>query len=314
MAITLGKLAKTDLRRIWKNEEYDFSAWLAQEENMALLSDEIGVDIRLIKQEADVGKFSLDILAEEEGTGKKIIIENQLEVTNHDHLGKIITYAAGHDASMVIWIFREIREEHRQAIDWLNEHTDENISFFAVQVEVWQIGDSAPAPKFNIVSKPNEWAKIIKQNTGKDELTETKIKQLEFWTKFKSYVSENKINIKLQTPRPQHWYDVSMGSSEAHIALTINTRENLLSCEISIPLNKELFGFLQTKKEDIEKLLNSTLEWKTAEKYSRIVQRRNNFNVDDSQTYNEHFAWLVDRLSVFQRVFGKLVKEYKHSN
>jgi hypothetical protein len=120
----LGKLEKVNIREIWKNEAKDFTTWLAKEENLALLSAEIDIPLKLIKIEASVGSFSADILAEEENTGNKAIIENQLEETDHDHLGKIITYGSGFDAKYLIWIFRDIREEHRQAIDWLNEKTD----------------------------------------------------------------------------------------------------------------------------------------------------------------------------------------------
>jgi hypothetical protein len=161
----IGKLTKVDLREIWNNEEHDFSSWLAQEENLVQLSDEIGIPIRLLEKEAGVGKYSLDILAEEEGTGRKIVIENQLEKTNHDHLGKIITYAAGRDASIVIWVFKDITEEHRSAIDWLNENTGEDRLFFAMRIEAWRINNSDPAPKFHVVCKPNEWAKVVKHSS-----------------------------------------------------------------------------------------------------------------------------------------------------
>ena len=129
----LGKLSKVDIRTEWKNEAADFTKWLAQSENLAILSEEIGIDIKLIRTEASVGAFSADILAEEEETGRKIIIENQLESTDHDHLGKIITYGSGFDANILIWIFKEIREEHRQAIDWLNEKADTSLYIFAIQ-------------------------------------------------------------------------------------------------------------------------------------------------------------------------------------
>ncbi len=310
----LGKLIKADLRKIWKNEEYDFSAWLAEEQNLALLSEEIGIDIRLISKEAEVGKFSLDILAEEEGTGRKIIIENQLETTNHDHLGKIITYAAGHDADIVIWLFKDIREEHRQAIDWLNENTNEDISFFAIKVEAWQIDNSAPAPKFYIISKPNEWAKTVKQNAGKEELTETKLKQLDFWTRFKDFAKENKFPFRLQTPRPQHWYDVSIGSSEGHIALTVNTRDKLLSCELYISDHKSLFQHLQSKKEIIERDIGDFLEWKDAEKASRIIQRKKDFDIEDPGKIEGYYVWLMDRITAFDKVFRKLIKDYKEQS
>ena len=144
----LGKLEKVkDLRSVWKHEANDFTNWLSKEENLNTLSEEIGINIELISTEAKTGSFSTDILAVEANTDNKIIIENQLEATNHDHLGKIITYASGHDAKTIIWIVKEAREEHRQAIDWLNEHTDEEINIFLCRIELWKIGDSEKPSK-----------------------------------------------------------------------------------------------------------------------------------------------------------------------
>ena len=183
----LGKLKKVDLREVWEHEATSFTRWLSQEENLDHLGEELGISIKLLKTEAEVGGFNVDILAEEEGSARKIIIENQLETTDHDHLGKLLTYASGTDANVIIWIFREIRDEHRSAIDWLNEHTDENIDFFAVKMELWQIGESLPAPKFQIVSNPNNWAKIAKTNTEQSKLTPTKLYQFELWNKFKEF-------------------------------------------------------------------------------------------------------------------------------
>jgi hypothetical protein len=126
----LGKLKMIDLREQWKHEALDFTRWLAESENLVELGNEIGLDIKLIQTEAGVGCFSADILAEDETTGRKIVIENQLEKTDHSHLGQILTYAAGHEAEYIIWIVKDARDEHRQAVDWLNEHTDEKINFF----------------------------------------------------------------------------------------------------------------------------------------------------------------------------------------
>lgn len=307
----LGKLTKVDLREIWKNEEYDFSHWLAEEENLAQLSDEIGIPIRLLEKEAGVGKYSADILGEEEGTGRKIIIENQLEKTNHEHLGKIITYAAGHDASIVIWIFEDIGEEHRNAIDWLNENTGDDRLFFAVKIEGWRIDNSNPAPKFQIICKPNEWAKVVKRSSGSKDLGETDLKKLAFWTKLKSYALEKKVSLFRQTPRPQHWYDITIGSSDAHIVLTMNTRENLLGCEIYINDNKPLFEFLRGQKEVIENQLKGKLEWIEATKACRIVQRKDNADIDDEANITVLFDWLIDRATAFHAVFGPLVKKFK---
>jgi len=236
----LAKLNKVDLREVWGHEAIDFTNWLAQQENLDLLSKEIGIDIKLIQTEAKIGSFSVDILAEEETSGQKIIIENQLEETNHDHLGKIITYASGYEANIIIWIVKDVREEHQKAIEWLNEHTDENINFFLIKIELWQIDNSNPAPKFEIIVQPNEWAKAIKTNQLDGELTETKLQQLEFWKKFRKYVEERDKRIRLQTPHPSNCYDIHIGISDCHIVLTVSSRENFIGCEIYINTNKRV--------------------------------------------------------------------------
>lgn len=307
----LGKLTKADLREIWKNEEYDFSNWLAEEGSLAQLSDEIGIPIRLLEKEAGVGKYSVDILAEEEGTGRRIIIENQLENTNHDHLGKIITYAAGHNANIIIWIFKDICEEHRNAIDWLNENTGEDRLFFAIRIEAWRVNNSDPAPKFQIICKPNEWAKVVKHSSESRDLGETDLKKLDFWTKLKSYALEKKVPLFRQTPAPHHWYNITIGNSDAHIALTINTRDNLLGCEIYINDNKPLFAFLKTQEEMIEKQLGGKLEWIEAKKACRIVQRKDNADLDNEDNITTLFDWLIDKTIAFHKAFGPLVKKFK---
>jgi hypothetical protein len=309
----LSKLNKVSLRDVWGHEAIDFTYWLAQSENLDALSEEIGVDIKLVKTEASVGKFSVDILAEEEASGRIIIIENQLEDTNHDHLGKIITYASGYDAEIIIWIVKDVRDEHQKAIEWLNEHTDEDISFFLIKIELWQIEGSNPAPKFEIMVSPNEWAKAIKTSPSNGELTDTKLQQLEFWNKFKNYVRENDTRIRLKTPRPQHWYDVSMGSSDGHVALTINSRENLISCEVYISKKKDLFNFLRERKDEIEKEIGESVEWVDAAVASRMKIKK---EVPDlfSQTEAEYyFAWLYEKTVLFQQVFGKYFKEFKNN-
>ena len=311
MRKNLSKLSKVDLRDVWGHEAIDFTNWLSQQENLNSLSEEIGVDIKFLQTEANVGRFNVDILAEEESSGKKIIIENQLEDTNHDHLGKIITYASGYDAEIVIWIVRDFREEHRRAIDWLNEHTDETVSFFLIKIELWQIEGSNPAPKFEIIVSPNEWAKAIKTDVSSGELTDTKLQQLDFWTKFKNYVRSSDTRIRLQTPRPQHWYDVSMGSSEAHVALTLNSRENLLGCEIYINRSKNLFKFLQDKREQIEAEIGEKAEWVDAAVASRIKIRKQVQGVFNQQEAEIYYTWLYQKTVLFQSVFGKYIKEFK---
>ncbi len=305
----LGKLKKVELREAWRHEASNFTNWLAEEENLSLLGEEIGFDIKLVQTEAAVGSFNVDILAEEENTGRKIIIENQLEITNHDHLGKIITYASGYDAQVIVWIVKDAREEHRQAIDWLNEHTDENVEFYLVQIELWQIGDSPYAPKFEIVSKPNDWTKTVRGTTEARELTDTKVKQLEFWTRFKDYAKQRQTKLRLRKIYPQHWTDISVGSSDAHLSLIAGIHDGLLAVDFYIPDNKDLYHKLETHKAEIERDLSEKGEWMElpGKKASRVrVSIPADFS--DESKWETSFEWLIGVAERFHSVFPKYIK------
>lgn len=303
----LGKLKKIDLRDHWRHEALDFTRWLSEKENLDELGDEIGLDIELIQTEASVGRFSADILAQEEATGRKIVIENQLETTDHSHLGQILTYAAGIEAEYIVWIVKDVRDEHKQAVDWLNEHTDEKVNFFLVRIELWQIGSSDPAPKFVIVSRPNDWTKTIRGTVhDQSELSETKLLQLEFWQQLKDLAASSTPPLRLRTPRPQHWYDVAIGRSDCHVALTILTTENQIGCEIYIPNSKALFNTFKSNQSAIETALGiGELSWQElpGKKASRI---RAFYNFDfANQQREEAFQWLIQTANKFKSVFSK---------
>ena len=308
----LGKIKQVELRDAWALEP-EFTRWLAEEENLNALSDELGLELSLIQTEANVGDFNVDILAEETGTGVKVIIENQLETTNHDHLGKLITYASGHDAKYVIWIFKDAREEHRQAIDWLNEHTTDDLNFFAVKLELWQIGDSMPAPKFDVICRPNEWAKTVKKQGSQGQPSEGKLRQLEFWTRLRAYVQNKNVDIRMQAPLPQHWTNIAIGSSQAHVALTLNTQKNSLGCELYISNNKPLFEYLKTQKAEIENELGGSLEWIEAAKASRIFETTAGFNIKDESNYDKHFEWQLKRVMAFKKTFANRIKDFQQT-
>ena len=198
MKYNLDKLKKVDLRDVWPHEALDFTKWLSEEPNLAMLSSAVGIELELIETESSVDSFNVDIYAQEAGTGRKVIIENQLEDTNHDHLGKVITYAAGKGAEVVIWVVARARDEHRQAIEWLNQHTDSDFGFFLVEVELWSIGDSLPAPRFSVVEQPNEWTKAIKLSEG---LSETERVKLSYWTKYREVAQATPEFLKVFNPQ-----------------------------------------------------------------------------------------------------------------
>ena len=184
MSKELSRLEEVELREIWETEAQHFTPWLAQEENLALLGKTLGMELELEAQEINVGDFRADILCKNEDSSR-VLIENQLERTDHNHLGQILTYSAGLDIHTVIWIAKEFREEHRAALDRLNEITNENFQCFGIEVKVWQIGDSARAPQFEIVSSPNNWHREVSHDTERavsKDLSETQRQQEKFWT------------------------------------------------------------------------------------------------------------------------------------
>ena len=308
--VSLGKIEKVDIREIWKNEAKDFTSWLAKEENLALLSDEIGVSMNLIKTEAGVGPFSADILAEEQNTRRKVVIENQLEQTDHDHFGKLFTYGSGLDAGILIWICKHVREEHRQAIDWLNEKTDNTLDLFVIKMEAWKIDNSRPAAKFQVICSPNDWAKTLKdtsKSSGSDKLSETNVMQLDFWTEFSTYMNDKNPGFKARKPRPQHWYDIAIGSSQANISLTVSFTKNFLRTELYIPDNKDLYFKLAGDKGEIEKELGFSLNWYELpnNKASNITIVKNLSKVKNREVWEECFAWFDEMVRKFTEVFPK---------
>lgn len=305
----LGELKKVDVRTVWKNEASDFTVWLSQEQNLQILGNEIDHDLVLVQTECPVGDFSADILAEEESTQKKIVIENQLARTNHDHLGKLITYASGHSAGIAVWVVSDVREEHRKAIDWLNDHTDEDVEFFLVRIEVWQIGNSPFAPKFEVICRPNDWARQVKKSSASEKLSETGLFQLEYWTRFKSFAMERKTTLKLQTPPARHWTSIGIGKSDAYISLTVNSVTKHIATELYIPNNKDLYEYLLAHKAEIEGELGEAAEWMELpeRKASRIKTTKTGDFYDKGQ-WNEQFTWFLNEAQKFQKVFPKHIK------
>lgn len=212
----LGTLEQVDLREIWVTEAGDFTPWLASERNLALLGDVIGVELELEAQEKNVGSFRADILCKDLVTGNWVLIENQLERTDHRHLGQLLTYAAGLKADTIVWIADQFTEEHRAALDWLNEITDDRFSFFGLEIELWKIGESAVAPKFNIVGKPNDWKTTVSDAAKQIEeggVTEMKLLQREYWSELRNLLLERKGSVKPQKPLPQHWANFAVGKT-----------------------------------------------------------------------------------------------------
>lgn len=308
----LGKFKKVSIKEIWPKEAADFTPWLA--DNLNLLSDEIGIDfdtedeLRQINTEVRVGGFSADIVAKDT-QGNKVVIENQYGMTNHDHLGKMLTYAAGVEAKTIVWITENVRDEHKKAIEFLNNNSTENINFFLVQIEAWKINDSLPAPRFNVVESPNEWSKIIKATSeGKDSsgLGEEKIR---FWQKVRDYAVERYPEINWRKPLSEHWYSLGVGSSVSHIDMVVNSKTKKVGVIYSFwphGFDKGDYDFFAQNKDRIEGDLGMKLKWERKERnqYSRAyVEFDGNYRKEEEQ---EKLAkWLADTAVKFYNALPK---------
>lgn len=294
--LNLGTLQEiSDLRTVWPNEALDFTPWLAREENMSLLASAVDMDIVVEESESPVGDFKADIVASEAGTNRKIIIENQLEDTNHDHLGKLITYASGKSADVVIWLVKRAREEHKAAIEWLNSRTDEEIGFFLCEIKLYRIGDSAPAVKFEVLERPNDWQKIFR--VAENEKPRHRLR-LEYWSAFNDYAFADP-NFASEFPRrapsTKSWYDLSIGVSFCHIAVDMVQRSNILRVGLYIPDGKELFAALTEKKSDVEASLGFALEWcELPEKKASRIVAEHAADFSDRSAWLKQFGWIME--------------------
>ena len=310
MTTNLSRITKVNPRDIWKHEALDFTQWLAKDDNISILCEELGIEIENVKPEAAAGRYNVDIIADEIESRRKVIIENQLEPTDHKHLGQILTYASAYDAAIIIWVVTDYTEEHKQAIDWFNRNIAQGISFFLVQIEVYRIEDSNPAPKFNIISEPNDWGKTLKKSEDGDAYSDLKLQQKEFWEQLKEYTSHSNTRLNFgRTAKPQHWFNLAMGTSRCHIALTQNSQKQYVGCEIYIRNDKDLYNNFYTNKDNIEKDLGYEVEWMelpdaTA---SRVIVTHKGDPRNKSK-WEEYNMWLLKTADEFASVFTKYIK------
>jgi hypothetical protein len=316
MELELGKLEPVSLRKVWKYEESDFTPWLAREENLQLLNETLGLELECEAIEKAIGGFKADILCKEGTSDNYALIENQLTPTDHNHLGQLLTYSAGIDVNYVIWIADKFKDEHRAAIDWLNEITGENYNFFAIEVELWRIGNSNIAPKFNIASKPNDWSKslaTLAKESANNAKTDTKKMQHQYWQEFMNYLSKSDTKIKTKKPLPQHWSVFSVGKTKCHLSTSINTRENVLQIRLNLRgiQAKERYAYLYENKDEIENEIGSLLQWEERpdNPMSLITLSKTGVDPTNREDWPQQFEWLKTQLEAFYKCFFRYLKE-----
>lgn len=306
----LIKQKQINPRKMWPNEAQNFTPWLA--ENIAELGEKIGMELEVVGQEVSVGPYSADILAKDIDTDAYVVIENQLEKTNHDHLGKSITYASALGAKTIVWIATDFTEEHKKALDWLNDNTNEDLAFWGVQLELWQISEETASMRLNIVSRPSTNVKTIKSKTNNE--SESRNIQLEFWTKFRDKLQSTKKIPTLQTPKPRYWYDVRIGRSNILLSNICSPQKNIVGVRLYIRSNvvEIYYPVLKAKKDEINKALGSEPMWDAnPEAKDKTIALSHDTDLTDPDRMEEALDWLVQQTIIFYNVFSKEVKGIK---
>lgn len=310
MTLKLGRLVTLKATEVWGNEPQVFTPWLSQ--NLDLLAEALQIEeLELKGIEVAAGDFRLDILAED-ADGHPVLIENQFGATDHRHLGQLISYVAsqGGQAS-VVWVAERFKEDHRAAIDWLNASTVDDYNFFAVEIEALKIGESEPAPFFNVVAKPNAWARSIgavTRQAASGELAERHHIRLAYWASFADFLKKQKSTFVIRRPNRDHWFSFATGRSGIRISATINIQKRRVGVELYLSKDPLKAGIrqLSESRTAIETEFGETLEWQElpGRKGSRIVIYRHDVNPSDSASYLDLHAWMLSKMDACRRVFG----------
>jgi len=311
-----GKLEPVAIRDGWPREDTGFTRWLSEEENLSALGDEICIPLELVETESGVGSYRLDILAKRVGSEESVVIENQFGATDHNHLGQLLTYASGVGADgtgarTIIWIAERFNEPHRAALDWLNKSTEAGIRFFGVEIQLWRIGDSPYAPRFNVVSRPNDWQKLLTQETS--TLSNTYQNYQDFWQAFIDFCGE-KTTLQLPSPLPQHWMGTSIGRPGFSVNLAATKRGRKLECHLWIDHSqaKAAFTALLGQRDQIVAALGSQVEFDEMEgRQPCKIFETSTGDVTDREHWPEMHRWLKERGEAYAAVFTPLVKQLK---
>ncbi len=315
----LGLLQRVPLRKVWNDEAADFTPWLARPENLKLLGESLGIELELEEIERNVGPYSADILCKDTSDGSWVVIENQIVKTDHSHLGQVLTYAAALGARTLVWIASEFTDQHRSVLDWLNTNTVDGVSVFGIEVEALKIGDSSPAVRFNLVSKPNNWSRSARSQVSREGVSEHKQLLYDFWAELRSWISEKNVNIRLQKPSYQNWLTSGSGRSNVNYNLVISSWNSITNTEIpevrveiwmNAPNGKMIFSRLEERSAEIQNRIDLPLTWHNLEnsKSCKIYLRRDG-DFRDKRNWPELFEWLTRNLIQFREVFGPLIKD-----
>ena len=310
----LGKLSRVDPRTVWIDEPRQFTPWLAR--NLALLNEALGLEIELTGTERAVGDFAVDIYGKEVGSGHEVIIENQLAATDHGHLGQLLTYASGLDAKIIIWISPRFRDEHRQALDWLNRETSDAISFFGIELELLKIDDSAPAPNFKLAAQPSEWQKAVRTR-GEPAGRQFSQRQVDYHDFFVDLVDRVHARMpgftNVRRVGYESWVHFATGRGGFVFSIAFATGSKF-RVELEIDTgdyakNRLAFEKLIAQKEELESILGALVwDFKEDRRAQRVYSHRDASIDSSAEILNDLKDWAIETLSKFRDALTPRIK------
>ncbi len=311
----LSRLEKVELNDVWENEPQHFTPWLAEEENLTFLGETLGMALEVEGVEISGEGFRADILCKNED-GSRVLIENQLHETDHKHLGQILTYVAGLNAQTVIWIAKKFCNEHRAALDKLNEMTaDKGFQFFGIEIKVWQIGDSDRAPQFEVVSSPNDWSRTVIQDSEREiisDLSEIQLLYKKFWSEFGKHLIEKNSMLRKPKPQPIARMVFGVGKSGFGIYAILSTKNKQIRIQFTIRGHntKAYFHLLQEQRKEINSAFGENLEWAERPELeeSQVYLVKDNTDLTDESDWKNQHEWLTSKLELFDNIFRSRIK------
>ena len=302
----LGRLEPVDPRSIWSHEALHFTPWLAQ--NADRLAEALGIELEFEATEHPVGGYSLDIIGKDQTNGVVLIVENQLGDSDHGHLGQLLTYAAGTAASTIIWITTRFRDEHRQALTWLNEHSDQDTHFFGVELEVVRIGDSAPAPLFNVVALPNDWQKSVRAATASPVGSKNELYR-QFWTKLLDRIKSEHPTWTRAVGGSQNWLWLTAPIRGCGLnpvfGLKGKIRQELYIDRPTPEQCRAVFDALYVRRDEFEAAYGRQLEWDPIEgrKACRISESSEG-DVQNEVEQEKYIGFFIDAGERFRKAIS----------
>lgn len=301
----LQRLEHLDPRTQWPDEAADFTPWVSSPEGLQLIGDTLNLELETLSSnsEVQVGSFRADVVCVDtsDPDNSLVLIENQLAPTDHNHVGQVLTYAAGLDAVTIIWIASKFRDEHLAVVDWLNQITNERYRFFGLEIELVRIGNSNPAAVFSVAAKPNDWSRGLRQRTDSD-LARSRIDGLheEYWTELCSYLEESNANVSVGKPWRGNWIGSQFGTTNAWLNAVRLRRPSLLRVEVHFrgKFQSAYFAALFDQKDEIETELGFELTWERSRGY--VIAHMDPMDVDN---WPDQTKWFADTLQKFNRAF-----------